>query len=259
MTIPHHLGRTTHARQPDALGPGLDEVEYRHDKARWGGPVLDWSEPLNGTLETTLEIYSAHGSSEMFAPDDPLAYESVRYLPSQSAAGRHYARDAWAAGHRHGVVSGSDNHSGQPGQPHFGLTAVKATELTRESVFAAIAQRRTYATTGERIYLEFSLGGVSMGGAATGVGRITGDVLVAAPRELSHVEIVRLRLGDAAWDTLMRWDDPGVILEASFEDHLGGSETVYYLRAELVGETVGRIARAWSSPIWIEPAVRPEN
>jgi len=29
---------------------------------------------------------------------------------------------------------------------------------------------------------------------------------------------------------------------------------VYYLRAELVGETVGRVARAWSSPIWIEPA-----
>jgi hypothetical protein len=151
------------------------------------------------------------------------------------------------------VVSGSDNHSGQPGQPHFGLTAVKVTELTRESVFAAIAQRRTYATTGERIYLEFSLGGVAMGGETTAADRVTGEVLIAAPRELKYVEVVRLRLGETTWETLARWDDPGVLLEAQIEDVLGGVEVVYYLRAELVGETVGRVARAWSSPIWIEP------
>jgi len=254
LTIAHHLGRLTNARSPKVLGPGLDGVEYRGERTRWGGPTLDWSEPMNGTFETALEIYSAHGSSEMFAPDDPLAYESVRYLPSWAAPGRHYARDAWAAGHRLGVVSGSDNHSGQPGQPHFGLTAVKTTELTRESVFAAIAQRRTYATTGERIYVEFSLGGASMGGVTTAAGRVTGEVLVAAPRELKYVEVVRLVLGDTGWETLARWDDPGVLLEARFEDALDGSEAVYYLRAELVGETVGRVARAWSSPIWIEPA-----
>jgi hypothetical protein len=234
MTIPHHLGRMTHARRPQAKGPGLDDVIYLHDRTQWGGPLIRWNVPIDRTFDQTLEIYSAHGTSEMFDPEDPLAYENVLYAPSRSGPGRHYARDAWAAGFRHGVIAASDNHSAQPGQPHLGLTAVIAPGLSRETVFDAIANRQSYATTGERVYLQFSLAGVPMGGTTQATGTLQGRALVEAPRDLAFVEIVRLRLGDESWETVARWDAPGPLLDATFDD---SSDTesrttrVYYQRA----------------------------
>ena len=45
--------------------------------------------------------------------------------------------------------------------------AVWAPELTRESAFDAIRSRRTYGSTGSRIYLEFTVNGEPMGGETT--------------------------------------------------------------------------------------------
>lgn len=62
-----------------------------------------------------------------------------------------------------GVVANSDGHTGRPGASypsyaHFnnvgGLTCVMAKNLDRNSIFEAIADRHTYATTGVRVYLD---------------------------------------------------------------------------------------------------------
>ena len=43
------------------------------------------------------------------------------------------------------------------------------------------------------------------------------------------------------------------MLEADFTVPVGASGGIYYLRAELTEEVRGRVARAWSSPVWIDP------
>src|SRR5206468_3121267 len=109
-------------------------------------------------------MYSLHGTSELYDPADPLAYENAHFTASRSVPGAHYARDAWAAGLELGVVAATDNHSAQPGQPQGGIAAVRASRLTREAVFDALAGKHTYGTTGQRIYMDVVIAGVAMGG-----------------------------------------------------------------------------------------------
>ena len=74
--------------------------------------------------------------------------------------------------------------------------AVWTPELTRDAVFEAIRKRRTYGSTGSRIYLEFLLNGEPMGGE---VGLAPGDaadieVTVAGTGRLRWIEILRADL-----------------------------------------------------------------
>jgi len=68
-----------------------------------------------------------------------------------------------AEGHRVGVIASTDDHLGYPGAYRQGLAAVKAVELSRAAIFDALRKRRTYAVTGDRIELDFSLNGRVMG------------------------------------------------------------------------------------------------
>ena len=72
----------------------------------------------------------------------------------QSREGPYYARDAWATGLKLGTIASSDDHTARPGQPSKGLAAVWAPRLDRASIFEALRTKKTYGTTGERIYLE---------------------------------------------------------------------------------------------------------
>ena len=108
------------------------------------------------------EIYSIHGSSEEAGawwrhPD----HFGFAYDGSRGARGHDYLT-ALARGHRVGVIACSDSHEAQPGMS--GLTCVRASELTRESLWDALYERACYATTGARILLDFELAGVAMGG-----------------------------------------------------------------------------------------------
>ena len=81
--------------------------------------------------------------------------------------GRHVV-DALKRGYRFGFVGGGDIHDGRPGDQlatesypsspgrfwPAGYTAVLAPALTRDAVFDAIKNRKTYATTQTRIYLD---------------------------------------------------------------------------------------------------------
>jgi len=131
--------------------------------------------------------------------------------------------------------------SAQPGQPHGGLTAVRAPALTREAVFDALLAKQTYGTTGERIYLEFTASGSS------------GTVLIAAPSPIRYAEVMRLDRATKHYSVAARWDRPGKLLESKFRDSTDGA-AMYYLRAELTEPVRGRVVRVWSSPVWIKNA-----
>ncbi len=96
----------------------------------------------------------------------------------------HRRSEDWASkflvkGYRLGIMASTDNHAGNagfgvrrsarpdgsssPAERGTALVAAYAPELTRQAVFQAIYHRATYATTGERIILRFSIDGAPMG------------------------------------------------------------------------------------------------
>ena len=142
LTIPHHTGATMGGP------PGETRIDWTiHDER----------------FRTTAEIYSSHGHSEEWAPNHPLSLDVVDFTFQGPQDPGSYLQDAWLLGLKLGVIASSDNHASQPGKEGFGTMAVWAAELTREAVFEAIRQRRTYGTTGSRIYLEFFVNGAPMG------------------------------------------------------------------------------------------------
>jgi hypothetical protein len=122
---------------------GLTAMIVPHVGGRYAN--LDYHDP---ELEPVVEVCSAHGRFEWIM------------------------QDAIARGYKVGAVADSDDHTGRPGasyptKGHFhvrgGLTAVFAKGKTREAIWDAIKARRCYATSGERILLDFRMNGRMMG------------------------------------------------------------------------------------------------
>ena len=256
MLIPHHTG----------IGWGRLGQEGIGCAVNWDA----WDDP---GLRPVMEIYSHHGQSEAYNPQHVLAYEFNRLRnperrANSSVPGPFYAQDHWMNGWRIGVIASSDEHSGQGGRRHGGIAAVRADELTRQGIFDAIRRRRCYATTGERILVEFSVNGVDMGGC--GQAR-QGDTLKIALNVwgtdlLVRVEILRFRFGlDSVFQPIFS-EAPRP--EAPTHTHLAGGpqqETtdaaievedeftdscMYYAR--VTQEPLEWPAMAWTSPVWID-------
>lgn len=213
---------------------------------------IEWRARQNPKLRCLTSVYGAEGSAEAFAPDDELAYEKVAPGAARSLEGEHYLQNGWTRGHTLGVVACSGNAVAQPGQRHEGLTAVLAPELTREAIFDALASRRCYATTGERIYLDFQVTSTPMGQRGPEVIGGKGSFTIAAPGEIKFVELLGSEY-DGYFGVLKRWDNPGKLIEQEFETDIPVLGQMLYLRAELKDPVRGRPARVWSSPVWIDP------
>ena len=127
-------------------------------------------------LETLVEIMSQHGTFEWFAQ---------MYLQH---------------GHQVGFIAATDNHLSQPGwsapqggwlTQRFGLGALRAGEKSRDSLFDAMRNLSTYATSGDRIILDFELNGAQMGQRIgfSEVREIRGRAIGTAPiRDVSIVK-----------------------------------------------------------------------
>ena len=74
-------------------------------------------------------------------------------------------------GHKFGFVASTDHHAGFPGSYGDGMAAIIAEERTRESLWAALKARRTYAVTGDRILCDFKINDSWMGSEITGNSR----------------------------------------------------------------------------------------
>ena len=133
-----------------------------------------------------VEIYSEHGNSE----DDRGPFTFFTH----SMGGRdtaNTARAALAAGLRFGFVGSSDDHAGFPGAYGEGLMAALVTEFTREGIFEAIRARRTYALTGDRIELDFTVEGAPMGASIEAGKQASVSFDVRGRDELDVVEVIQ--------------------------------------------------------------------
>jgi len=246
LTVPHHSGIMWSSTSNSAIsfGPGFGHRLYR---------------PL-------IEIYSSHGQSEIYAPDHPLSYERLQNEGRFSAPGPHYAQDAWAAGEVLGSIASSDDHSSRPGLPFRGLTAVLANELTRDAIFQALRQRRVYATTGQRMLLDFTIAGHMMGARLEmPLGMFpTIAAEVAGTDSISFMEVLKWNMKNGRWqnghpvfEVIRRWPGEGLQMQRMFVDSSYTGDAIYYLRVKQqneiydVGRRLYRPVWAWSSPIWV--------
>lgn len=123
----------------DLINNNLDADDAVLVNAHVGGRYADIKRHHDGRLESSVEIHSAWGTFEWLL------------------------QDAFKMGYRMGIVANSDDHKGRPGSAYpgaskfgalGGFTCFLTSKLTREAIFKALKQRRHYATTGERIYLD---------------------------------------------------------------------------------------------------------
>ncbi len=241
-----------------------------HTGVHWAAAVLD----RDHSLRPLFEIFSVHGQSELFEPEHPLSYDQLvgmapygtypigsELVPeehrgmvpiSNSAQGPHYARDAWAAGLKLGTIAASDDHTARPGQPYWGLAAVWAERLDRETIFQALAKRQTYATTGQRIYLDFRINGGMPGTMVTTGGPPRIELEVHGTDDIAWVELAAFDRRREAYSLVKRWTPRGSRLRESLTDEGYSDRAFYYVRVRQRGLVEHRAVMAWSSPIWIE-------
>jgi len=171
--------------------------------------------------------------------------------------GPHYARDGWLRGHRMGVIASSDNHTAQPGQRHYGLAEERAAGLPRKSIFDALRSRRSYGTTGERIWLEFKVEDHDMGEefqSRAAQPKIT--FRVAGTDTVDFVEVMKLDLAEKKYERLGVLNPGKEDCDGTFWDKKFKNDSMYYLRLRQQKTVRDREVWAWSSPVWVRRADR---
>ena len=226
LTVPHHTGKF-----PEGVRWDIHDAELRRN----------------------FEIYSAHGLSEAFDPQHPLAFEQSDFTgPSKSLNGPHFAQDAWAQGLLLSSLAASDDHRAQPGRPHWGLAAVRATALSRDGIFDALYERRTYATTGARILLDFSIEGQPMGHQTAAAAAPSLALDVHGTDVIEEVQILRHTRSSGRFDVIQSLRPDSLDVTWTGADREFREDSIYYVRLRQRGEIGGRAVMAWSSPIWVQ-------
>ncbi|KXH70484.1 MAG: hypothetical protein AM326_04370 [Candidatus Thorarchaeota archaeon SMTZ-45] len=175
--------------------------------------LQDWTY-INPKYVKIVEVTSVHGEC-LFEQRHPLNYVGLIAPPPEYTNGTSII-DAFRMGYRMTIYASSDQHDGHPGHsishtPAFvghqrpfsvwhtrnehpypgGLTAVYATELTRDSIFSAIERQVIYACSDHgRPLLNFTINGVSVGDGST--------LYVASPSTLREIEITLAQDGSPA-------------------------------------------------------------
>ena len=158
--VPHHIGYKTGYR-------GINWNRFSEDTSPF------------------VEIISMHGCSE--------SDESVLpYLHSMGPKnGSNTMQAGLDSGHHFGVIGSTDHHSAHPGSHGYGKVAVWAEELTKESIWEALKNRRCYAITGDRIYLEFYINDKIMGESVPFIKNRDIRFSVVAGDALDYVELLK--------------------------------------------------------------------
>lgn len=137
IAIPHHIGYT----------PG-----YRG---------INWDLYQAG-ISPCVEVFSKHGCNMNDTAPYPYYHDMGPRDP------RNTVYEGMRRGNRFSFLGSTDHHAGFPGSYGDGLTAVLAEEKSRESIWKALLEGRTYAVTGDRIECDFTVNGQGLGETVRG-------------------------------------------------------------------------------------------
>ncbi|MHC4873204.1 MAG: DUF3604 domain-containing protein [Planctomycetota bacterium] len=220
---------------------------------------VNWDKIADKVNRPVVEIYSHHGQSEVYCPHHILSYEFNRMRnpelrSNKSGFGKFYAQDYLKDGVRIGFIGSSDEHTGQGGKPHGGIAAVFSKELNRDGIFNAINNRDCYATTGERILIDFKVNDTEMGKEVkfSKGSKIKVNFDVWATENIIRAEILRYRKGiDNDFEPVESFYPTPQAKEAKleYEEELE-ADTIYYAR--VIQYPLEWPGMAWASPIWVD-------
>ena len=152
------------------------------------------------------------------------------------------------------MIGSSDDHRGRPGRSHWGLAGVWATELTRDAIFQGLYERRTLATTGVRILLDFSVDGAEPGQVAVVEGAADIEIRALAPSAIAWIELLHLPPGGERVEVAHRWTGTGDAMTLAWSHDGFAAGSLYAVRLQLRRMVRNRVAMAFSSPVWTERA-----
>jgi len=121
---------------------------------------INWDQ-FSGDLFPLVEIFSMHGCSEEDENDKPFLHTMG---PLSARGTMRYGLGA--AGARFGVLGNTDHHSAHPGSYGHGCSGIWAEGLDRASIWDALKNRRTFALSGDKMRLAFSVNDSPMGSVA---------------------------------------------------------------------------------------------
>jgi len=220
------------------IGPIWNEFEGRPDVV--GGPHTvhtgEFWKQHNPRVERFLEIYSMWGAVDELA--NRLLNEGAK-LGFTGGGDCHEGRCFFSAEDR--TRAGQVPH----GFAHCilfkcGITGALMDRLDRQPLIDALRDRRTYATTGARILLDFTICGIQMGDEGD-VSEVVIRAEIHACEPVEKIEIIRdgevvCTSVDEFLDKTFEWNDSEVDKGAHW----------YYLRVSQADGEVG-----WTSPIWV--------
>lgn len=202
----------------------------------WTGADASAHDPR---LQPVWEICSCHGCYE--DRGHPLGFRGELL--------EHNVLAMLREGLRFGFIAASDSHGllfhhgvGRKRDPwRMGLTCVQTDELSRQSVLAAIRQRRCYATSGAKIALDVRVEDAPMGGELnTGAANVRITIVARATSDAVFRRVVAMTPSGIA----AQWE-PGsqdFVIEVTVRR---GNERCVYVRCE---QDDGEMA--WSSPVF---------
>ena len=135
--------------------------------------------------------------------------------------------------------------------------AVWAPRLDRASIFEALRTKRTYGTTGERIYLELLVDNQPPGSEIVVKKEPKISLQICGTQPLEWVELIRFSQKTKVFSTVGRWTPNRRELQEELTDPDYSVPSIYYLRLRQQGLVEGRPAMAWSSPIWVTNESNP--
>lgn len=206
---------------------------------------------VDSEIETVVEIYSQWGCSE-----------------EKSTSGKKPGvRPALDQGFKFGFIGGADAHHGMPGQTgpiskynilchREGLAAVMSERLNRKDIFSNLKSRNCYATTGERVLLEFEVNDVRMGQVVENTygSKLRVKLNIGATKFIKNIDIIgvngKVVYNEAYTGTcssvceLIKSINTDIIRENI--DNNGQKIEYYYARVTLVNGDI-----AWSSPVYV--------
>ncbi len=226
LAIPHHTGW-------NFAGP-----------VKWGS----WKDHPNQPL---IEMYSWHGGNEFYDSGLPSRFSTSSQHPEGIGV---FVQEALKNGYKFGFTSDSDNHVGKPASnsnggtwdnyyTKMGITGVYTKEFSRDAIWDALNNRRTYGTTGARILGLFTINGRLVGSEFNTTSKPSLNVKLYGTDEFEEVFVYRngedLVYYDQPFEknVQFKWIDNNVTS--------GGSYNYYVKGIQEDGE------RVWISPIWV--------
>lgn len=197
-------------------------------------------------VERLVEMYSIGGSHEMHSSEELQEGNSKN----------NSVVDGLKKGHKLGMIGVGDTHDGRPGdalheyqlEPEGyrnlekpGLTGIWAKDLSRESIFEALWNRRVYATTHHRTIVKFSINGAPMGSTISIKDGLSFEAEIASDLSIEKIELIH----DGAVVEVNHPSKRGFIWKRKIKGRIE-NDSWFYIRVTLEDNNY-----AWTSPIWI--------